>query len=197
MQIKEPLIKGCYYHIYNRGVNKEDLFIDSSDYLNFLEQYSKTMGVVAETLAYNLLRNHFHFLIYLNEHTEVKRNDNKAMIVLDASKQLGHAFNGYAQRFNRKHDRCGNLFETSFRRKCIEDENDLTSVLYYIHANAEHHGLVKDFRDWQWTSYHSVLSDDPGIVNKEWVLDWFGGEEGFLQFHAINSERDIDRYRIE
>ena len=54
---------GAYYHIYNRGNNRENLLIEKRNYLYFLSLYAKHIEPVAATYAYCLLRNHFHLLI--------------------------------------------------------------------------------------------------------------------------------------
>jgi REP element-mobilizing transposase RayT len=56
----------CYntcYHIYNRGVNRENIFIEERNYAHFLTLYTKYIVPVADTFAYCLLRNHFHLLV--------------------------------------------------------------------------------------------------------------------------------------
>ncbi len=56
----EPLVPGMYYHIYNRGNNGENLFIEKRNYSYFLSLYEKHIIPVTDTHAYCLLRNHFH-----------------------------------------------------------------------------------------------------------------------------------------
>ncbi len=58
-----PLQPGHYYHLYNRGNNREDLFRAERNYRYFLELYAYHIEPVAETFAYCLLRNHFHLLV--------------------------------------------------------------------------------------------------------------------------------------
>jgi len=58
-----PLQYGRYYHIYNRGNNRENIFIDGRNYSHFLKLYTRYVEPVADTYAYCLLRNHFHFLV--------------------------------------------------------------------------------------------------------------------------------------
>ena len=55
-----PLVPGMYYHIYNRGNNSENLFLEKRNYPYFLSLYDKHITPVADTHAYGLLRNHFH-----------------------------------------------------------------------------------------------------------------------------------------
>jgi putative transposase len=54
---------GVAYHIYNRGNNRENVFVEERNYRHFLQLYAKYIEPVAWTYAYCLLRNHFHFLV--------------------------------------------------------------------------------------------------------------------------------------
>jgi putative transposase len=143
----QPIIEGQYFHMYNRGVNGEDLFKEERNYYYFLQQYKLYCADVLETLAYCLLRNHFHLLVYVKENVEVPRRDGQGMFKMNASKQLGHFFNSYAQSINKAHKRTGPLFESPFERKLVDDESYLMSMIYYCHRNAQHHGFVNDFRE--------------------------------------------------
>ena len=58
-----PLEHGQYYHIYNRGNNRENIFVENRNYRHFLKLYAKHITPVADTYAYCLLRNHYHFLV--------------------------------------------------------------------------------------------------------------------------------------
>ena len=70
MQTLTPLEPGTYYHIYNRGVNRENIFREERNYAYFLRLYSKHITPVAETFAYCLLRNHFHLLVRVREYVQ-------------------------------------------------------------------------------------------------------------------------------
>lgn len=54
---------GVIYHIYNRGNNRENLFIETRNYTYFMKLYARYIEPVVETYAYCLLRNHFHLLV--------------------------------------------------------------------------------------------------------------------------------------
>ena len=60
----ENLKEGFYYHIYNRGAGRSKIFWDHEDYERFLEKYWYYMHVAVETIAYCLLRNHFHTVCF-------------------------------------------------------------------------------------------------------------------------------------
>ena len=63
MQDLQPLEEGQFYHIYNRGINGENLFKEERNYAYFLQQYAKYLEPVVQTFAYCLLPNHFHLLV--------------------------------------------------------------------------------------------------------------------------------------
>ena len=61
--IQQPLIPGVTYHIYNRGNNGETIFPEERNYEYFMQLYGKYISPIADTFAYCLMPNHFHFLI--------------------------------------------------------------------------------------------------------------------------------------
>ena len=63
----EPLQPGQYYHIYNRGINGEPLFREERNHRHFLKLWAKYIEPLADTYAYCLLNNHFHFLVRIKE----------------------------------------------------------------------------------------------------------------------------------
>ncbi len=62
-----PLTSGTFFHIYNRGNNGENIFVQERNYAYFMELWWKHTYSVFETWAYGLLRNHFHVAGYVKE----------------------------------------------------------------------------------------------------------------------------------
>ena len=186
----EPLIEGEYFHIYNKGVNGEDIFKEQRNYYYFLQQYIGYCSDVFETFAYALLKNHFHLLVYVKENVEVPKHNKQGMIKLNASKQLSHFFNSYAQSINKGYNRTGPLFESPFERKLIDDESYLTSVIYYCHYNPQLHDFVKNFKTWEFSSYHTILKNNNTFLASQKVLDWFGGVSAFEKAHEERYEKE-------
>ncbi|MBM3181241.1 MAG: hypothetical protein FJZ86_12920 [Chloroflexi bacterium] len=71
MTSPSPLLYDTYYHIYNRGNNRENIFIEERNYDYFMKLYEKHISPVAETYAYSLLRNHFHVSLKTKSEEEI------------------------------------------------------------------------------------------------------------------------------
>lgn len=194
----QPLTEGDYFHIYNRGINGEDIFKNQRNYFYFLQQYIFYCSDVFETFAYALLKNHFHLLVYVKENVQVPKHNGQGTIQLNASKQLSHFFNSYAQAINKANNRTGSLLESPFERKLVDDDNYITSLICYCHFNAQKHEFVKDFKDWEFSSYHSILNNNNSFLASQKVLDWFGGVLAFEKAHeGWYGQNDTDKFIIE
>ena len=131
--------KGEYYHIYNRGVDKREIFLDKYDYHRFLlgikefnqlesigSIYLKQRSVfnhpvtksekLVEFVAYSLLPNHYHFLL--------KELSDKGI-----SKFMHKMSMGYSRFFNEKYERSGALFQGPYKIAHIDSENYLQILL--------------------------------------------------------------------
>ena len=71
-----PLRHGRVYHIYNRGVNRENIFLEKRNYLHFLKLYAQHITPIAYTYAYCLLRNHFHLMVQVKTPEEIRDGEN-------------------------------------------------------------------------------------------------------------------------
>jgi putative transposase len=71
MTSPSPLLCDTYYHIYNRGVNGEDIFIEERNYDLFLRLYEKHLSPVTDLFGYCLLRNHFHLSVRIRSEDEI------------------------------------------------------------------------------------------------------------------------------
>jgi putative transposase len=192
---KEALVSGNYYHIYNRGNNGIDIFFENENYNYFLKLFHQYIHPIAETFAWCLMKNHFHFLVYI-------RNENQVLIdsleystvekpkFLDASKQFGHLFNAYTQAINKRYSRTGSLFEKPFERKRLTSQKYLQNLIYYIHNNPVHHGFTKTANEYPWSSYDSVLSEKPTKLKREEVIAIYGSKENFISYH--DGEQDLE-----
>ena len=117
-----PLEYGKYYHIYNRGNNRENIFLEKRNYHHFLRLYAKHIEPMADTYAYCLLYNHFHFLVGIKDDVIKTPGvfETPGVSVSSSAKspnqQFGHLFNAYAKAINKAYGRSGSLFQNPFGR---------------------------------------------------------------------------------
>jgi putative transposase len=179
-----PLQHGSYYHIYNRGVNRENLFVEERNYRYFLQLYASHIEPIAETYAYCLLRNHFHFLVQIKDLTGLEDLSG----LKKPSQHFSNLFNAYTKAFNKTYGRTGTLFQRPFCRIAVTSDAYLAWLVVYIHHNPQKHGFVDDFRAWPYSSYHAHLSDKPTRLQRDDVLAWFHGPEGLVMAHRQEAD---------
>ena len=167
------------YHIFNRGNNRENLFIEERNYLYFLLLLEKYIAPIAEIYAYCLLGNHFHLLVRILSLTGLKALG----ISSPPFRNFSNFFNAYAKSFNHAFARTGSLFQHPFRRVPVQSDAQFLHTVRYIHHNPLKHGFVDDFRDWPYSSYEDLLSTKESFLEKDAVLGYFGGREEFVRFH--------------
>ncbi len=183
-----PIQSGNYYHIFNRGNNYENVFYIHDDYIYFLHRLKYHMSISCETFAYALLPNHYHLLI------RVKEDVDDALF----SMQLKQLIQEYTFRINDRERRNGNLFLKPFRRLQITSDEYFTRLVFYIHANPNKHKICSDFKNYKYNSYKSITSTALTHINRKDVLNWFGGEKEFIDFHNyMHSEDLIEKLIIE
>ena len=209
MTSPSPLHYDTYYHIYNRGTNRENIFIEERNYEHFLKLYERHIETVAETLAYCLLRNHFHVLVRVKSEDEIINNKETLRVssvnlrhdkqgnlpseqAIRARKPLGSDypsrrfsdfFNAYAKAINKAYNRTGSLFQHPFGRVPVTTDRQFWNVIAYIHQNPQKHKFVDDFRDWEYSSYGILVSEKPTHLQRDAVLDWFGSKQEYLELH--------------
>jgi len=181
MQTFEQLEYGNFYHLYNHGVGKRNLFEKPENYEYFLALYDKYISPIAETYAWVLMPNHFHLLVRIKEDS--------------ASLQFSKLFNSYAQAYNKYHQTHGALFERPFKRKLIHSNEYLRQVILYIHNNPVHHGFCSHPIEYPWSSYLTCISVKPTRLKREMVMGWFDSEANFKYQHNAKIEiEELERW---
>jgi len=185
----ESILPGRYYHVFNRSINREPLFLKPDNYVYFMKKFYLHLGPVSDIFCYCLLENHFHFLLRTKTEEDIKRvfknryKERSADFIL--SKQFSNFFNGYAQAFNKMSDRTGGLFEEPFRRKEITTEAQLAETILYIHLNPVKHKLSIDYTTYPYSSYSSILNASDQRIQHQFVVQFFGNLEEFVVAHAM------------
>ena len=180
-----PLQEGGFYHCYNQGNNREDLFREERNWRYFMQLYARHLVPVADTYAYGLLRNHFHLLVRIKD---LKDLTGLSRPVRSQSQAFSNLFNAYARAFNLAYGRSGALFKRPFQRIQITDDDYLVQLIIYIHWNPQKHGLVGDFRSWRYSSYATLASQGATRLRRDEVLALFGGQEAFRAAHEVEAD---------
>jgi len=185
MTSPSPLKPGVFYHIYTRGVNREDIFVQERNYRYFLQLYAKHVEPAAETYAYCLLKNHLHVLARIKDAEKDPKGFPKPL----GSIAFSNLFNAYAKAINKAYGRTGSLFQHPFGRIAVLTQSYLVQLVRYIHLNPQKHGLVSDFREWPYSSYRAFVEtlkvSETFRVYRDDVLGWFDGAQGFVAAHHI------------
>jgi putative transposase len=136
------------YHVTSRGNGKQPIFLDESDRERFLGLLARTCERFAwRCHAYCLMGNHYHLVL------ETPRpNLSRGM------QQLG---SGYAQSFNRRHERTGHVLQGRYKAFLVEKEAHLLELTRYVVLNPVRAGLCRSAGEWRWSSYRATCGDAP------------------------------------
>jgi len=182
-----------YYHIYNRGINKAQIFFENKNYDYFLKKYFKYMSSHSDLYSYCLMPNHFHFLLRIVKDEEMNfANASNTKALTPVEKAFRDFFSSYAKAINKAYVRTGALFQARFKRKFISNEDYLARLVAYIHLNPVRAGLCKCPSEWKFSSYNILLSNNYTKLKRTEVIDWFGDKETFMEFHKVYSSYEKD-----
>jgi REP element-mobilizing transposase RayT len=184
--INEKLLPGAIYHIYNRAVGDELLFRSDDSYFYFLKKIKRFILPVSKIYAYCMIPNHFHLLLQIKEEDvllELLSTKDQEKVVKYVNQSFSNFFNSYTVSVNRTFKRMGKLFMLPYKRILVESDDYFMSLINYIHRNPIHHGLTDMYDKWPHSSFSDYAEVKETFVDKDYVLDMFGGLEVFLAFH--------------
>ncbi len=190
----ENLDFGFFYHIYNRGNNREKLFYEPWNYAHFMDLYVKYIHPIADTYAYCLMGNHFHFLIQIRDQKEIElvNPENRPLW-----RYFADFFNAYAKMINLKYGRTGSLFQERYRRKKVYSEKYLRQLIHYIHYNPVKHGISDTYDNYPYSSYPSIISGKTSRLKKDDVIEIFDDIDNFIFFHKKEPDVEVINEFIE
>ena len=175
---KTAFLPGQYYHLYNRGNNRQKIFFERENYLFFLRRFRHYL--VTNTLdvnAYCLMPNHYHFLVHLRKE--------------DFSQKMQAFTLSYTKAINKRYRRCGSIFQGRFQAILVDSDSYLLHLSRYIHLNPVKAGLVKRPEDWEFSSYVDYAGFRQGTLpNMENVLSQIGSAAAYQRF--VNAEHTFE-----
>ena len=201
MQQYEALKPGNFYHIYNHAAGGRNLFLEPDNYEYFLFLYDKHISPVADTFAWVLMPNHFHLLVRIKVEVDTAFGASNLTGFQNLSglrpphQHFSNLFNAYTKALNKRLTRRGVLFERPFKRKHIGHGDYLKQAILYIHDNPIHHGFCKHPLEYPWSSYLTFMTDKKTRLQRDAVLEWFGGICNFKIRHQEPQDiRSTDRW---
>ncbi|MBI4066834.1 transposase [Candidatus Gottesmanbacteria bacterium] len=213
-----PLISNQYYHLFNRSIAKQPIFLSSSQYLRFLElidfyrftkpglRYSHFNRLPVEEksqflkllykkdekliniLSFSLMPNHFHFLAQ-----QVQDNGIKIF--------MSQIQNSYARYFNTRQGRSGALFQEMFKAVRIESDDQLIHVVRYIHLNPLTSYVIKEIAEienYPWTSFIDYMGKrNLPLISKNMIMDHFSNTQKLKSFtlDQLNYQRSLEKIK--
>ena len=200
-----PLESNEIYHVYNHANAGDVLFREEDNYLYFLKRLKKYLIPVIEVYAYCLLPNHFHLLIktkgeedvenFANDWPSKKDKGDADRVDSIISNQFRKFLISYSKAYNKRYNRRGSLFEENLKRKVVDSDEYLTTMVRYIHFNPVLHGFVNRPVRWRFNSIHAYYSAGETSINRSDVIEWFGGLESFKSFHESIQNEEIEKIR--
>ena len=151
------LIEGEVYHVFNRGNNKQPIFLRPENYQYFLFGVEKHLNPVCDILAWCLMPNHFHLLIHANTNSTsiIENGGFKRQRFSQGIKQL---LSSYTKAINKQEKRTGSLFQQNTKAICVTSgHHHVETVFHYIHQNPLKAGLVQKMEDWEHSSFRIYM----------------------------------------
>ncbi len=210
-----PLITGEFYHIFNKGIFLQDIFMGKRDFkramelvryyqnnnppLRFsqfmvlskekrdkiLKELSNKKDLLVEIICYCLMPNHFHFLL-------------KQLKDQGISKFISQFTNSYTRYFNVKNKRSGHLFQGKFKAVRVITEEQLLHLSRYIHLNPYSSGFVRrihELKDCSFSSLPEYLGENNfKSCNKQIIITRFRRSKSYWDF--VRNQADYQK-RLE
>jgi putative transposase len=218
---KIKFVNEYFYHIYNRGVEKRNIFCDKNDYFRFIhclyefndnkpiKNFSRSLEEertsiikdsrqpIVDIICFCLMPNHFHLL--------VKQREDKG--ITNFMQKLG---TGYTMYFNKRNERDGVLFQGTFKATVVERDEYLMHLSRYIHLNPVEliepnwkEGEIKDLKEteeflrgYRWSSYLDYIGEKniPSVIGgKEFLQRCFKDSNDYQKFVTSWLIKDIKR----
>lgn len=141
--------QGAIYHIYNRGNEKQDIFVEENDYRFYLKRLAQDLKKHHVLLVcYVLMPNHLHLV--------VKQETEEPIF-----KFISSLHTSYSMYFNKKYKHTGHLFQDRFKQVLVESDEQLVHLSRYVHLNPVNAGLAEKPWKYFWSSYQEVMGNNP------------------------------------
>ena len=206
--IVKQYVEDGYYHIYNRGVEKREIFLDEQDcaiflhylrlYLSPVEELKKlnlpglrilrfirlNLSQEVDLLAFALMPNHIHLFI-------------RQKTIDGITKLMKRLATGYVMYFNKKYRRVGSLFQNRYKSELIENDPYFLHLSRYIHLNpTKISSKAVDFKEFSSYPYYLGLKSASWVKPQE-ILDYFKSTQKKDLKDMLSYQNFVEDYNIE
>ena len=173
-------LKTPFLHVMIQGINKEYIFYDNEHIEKYLEIFNDNkQNYNISIIAYCMMNNHAHFLIYTEKIEELGKFIQKVNLK-------------YLQFYNKEKNRSGVLFRNRYKSEPIYNKEYLINCIKYIHNNPVKANIVKSCEEYQYSSYNNYMMNK-GECKSEIMQELFGKNCNFKElFKKAYCKRFMD-----
>ena len=159
------LFKNAFYHVVNRGNNRQDVLCKDLDFHVFLSLLMESkQKYPLPIFAYCLMPNHFHLILQAREPENVWRFVHWAMTC-------------FAEYSHAEHKTSGHLWQGRYKSFLVDNDRYLITAMRYIESNPIRANLVLSCADWPWSSirnhcqnaYGGLVDPSPVVLPRDWI----------------------------
>ena len=190
-----------FYHIYNRGNNKQKVFFNDENYIFFLKKIRTQLYPICKIISYCLMPNHFHFIIMATDESIKERPSFGGKMMQEFAYRIGILLSSYSQAINKQNNTTGSLFQQKTKAKSLVEmigdtrENYLVNCFHYLHSNPRMGSLVKEINQWPYSSYLDYTGLRNGtLCDKELFFSLTGLTANDIK---IDEQDEFDESEIE
>ena len=149
------IFQSAFYHVFNRGINKQPIFLSKGDYLFFLKKLADLKTRYDHSIyAYCLMPNHFHISIQTRK--------------IPISKIMSSLATGYSMYYNHIHNHYGAVFQNRYKSILVENDSYFLKLSQYIYLNPVRSKLVSDPINYPYSSLKEALGKEPlSLLDKD------------------------------
>lgn len=207
---KSKFVKGEFYHVFNRGTEKRNIFSDFNDFSRFFQSINQfntiePIGSIYENsfskdlvknkkklvnfVCYCINPNHYHFIL-------------EQLVEKGIEKFMHRVGTGYTKYFNNKYERSGALFQGVFKSIRIDSNEYLLHVSAYVNLNARVHQLGSEASKFSKSSWDEYVDNKDGFCEKDIVLGQFKNSAEYKDFAessliGIRERKEMEKFLME
>ena len=188
-----PFEEGQYYHVFNRGNNRTNIFIEEKNYNFFLRKLKSHLLPICNIYAYCLLPNHFHLVLQIKNENQLPPEYKKGKKKLH--QPFSNLFNSYTKSINKAHNRTGSLFQEHLHRIVVDNQAYFHDLILYVLLNPVKHGFANNYKIYPHSSFTATVSKGKTDIMRKEVIETFENIENLI--YCIDQRLFINQQRLK